>query len=480
MGFACDISALKRTQLNIEFLAKHDSLTQLPNRVQLNERLHLSLARHQRLQRRLYLLLVDLDDFRFINDNLGHEVGDQLLRIVAERLRACMRGGDPLFRIGGDEFVVLAEEADDATAAGLAERVLETLSAPYQEGDHSCPPASASAAIRPTRTPGRLDALRRYGDVPGQVWRQERLLFLRSRYGGRSAAAVADRNRAAAGAAARRTAAGVPAAADLARSGHAGVEALLRWEFEGRKQSPAHFIGIAEKTGLIIDIDEYVFRSVCRQVVAWRNSGLPPWRISVNLSARFFCLPDSVARLSAIIAECGAGPEQLCLEITEGTLMDVDSAMKTLPALKRMGFHVSVDDFGTGFSSLSYLKRLPIDELKIDRSFIMRLDSDERDLAMVAAIVSMAESLEPASAGRGSETESQHELLLARGCHSGQGYLYSPSLPPAQLVAWWRGRFSDQGAAGLRPGTGSPSASAGTARRSCRRASSRPAPAARP
>ncbi|MCD5361789.1 EAL domain-containing protein [Chromobacterium aquaticum] len=444
MGFARDISALKRTQLNIEFLAKHDSLTQLPNRVQLNERLHLSLARHQRLQRRLYLLLVDLDDFRFINDNLGHEVGDQLLRIVAERLRACMRGGDPLFRIGGDEFVVLAEEADDATAAGLAERVLETLSAPYQEGDHRY---FLSASIGISSYPADADS-------PEGLMRYADMAMYRAKYGGKNgfcffAADMADgvRQR-------LQTETGLRQALQrgelrleyqpqltLRGQDMLGVEALLRWEFEGRKQSPAHFIGIAEKTGLIIDIDEYVFRSVCRQVVAWRNSGLPPWRISVNLSARFFCLPDSVARLSAIIAECGAGPEQLCLEITEGTLMDVDSAMKTLPALKRMGFHVSVDDFGTGFSSLSYLKRLPIDELKIDRSFIMRLDSDERDLAMVAAIVSMAESLGLQVLAEGVETESQHELLLARGCHSGQGYLYSPSLPPAQLVAWWRGRF---------------------------------------
>ncbi|WP_374421549.1 EAL domain-containing protein [Chromobacterium sp.] len=444
MGFARDISALKRTQLNIEFLAKHDSLTQLPNRVQLNERLHLSLARHQRLQRRLYLLLVDLDDFRFINDNLGHEVGDQLLRIVAERLRACMRGGDPLFRIGGDEFVVLAEEVDDATAAGLAERVLETLSAPYQEGDHRY---FLSASIGISSYPADADS-------PEGLMRYADMAMYRAKYGGKNgfcffAADMADgvRQR-------LQTETGLRQALQrgelrleyqpqltLRGQDMLGVEALLRWEFEGRKQSPAHFIGIAEKTGLIIDIDEYVFRSVCRQVVAWRNSGLPPWRISVNLSARFFCLPDSVARLSAIIAECGAGPEQLCLEITEGTLMDVDSAMKTLPALKRMGFHVSVDDFGTGFSSLSYLKRLPIDELKIDRSFIMRLDSDERDLAMVAAIVSMAESLGLQVLAEGVETESQHELLLARGCHSGQGYLYSPSLPPAQLVAWWRGRF---------------------------------------
>lgn len=444
MGFARDISALKRTQLNIEFLAKHDSLTQLPNRVQLNERLHLSLARHQRLQRRLYLLLVDLDDFRFINDNLGHEVGDQLLRIVAERLRACMRGGDPLFRIGGDEFVVLAEEADDATAAGLAERVLEALSAPYQEGDHRY---FLSASIGISSYPADADS-------PEGLMRYADMAMYRAKYGGKNgfcffAADMADgvRQR-------LQTETGLRQALQrgelrleyqpqltLRGQDMLGVEALLRWEFEGRKQSPAHFIGIAEKTGLIIDIDEYVFRSVCRQVVAWRNSGLPPWRISVNLSARFFCLPDSVARLSAIIAECGAGPEQLCLEITEGTLMDVDSAMKTLPALKRMGFHVSVDDFGTGFSSLSYLKRLPIDELKIDRSFIMRLDSDERDLAMVAAIVSMAESLGLQVLAEGVETESQHELLLARGCHSGQGYLYSPSLPPAQLVAWWRGRF---------------------------------------
>lgn len=444
MGFARDISALKRTQLNIEFLAKHDSLTQLPNRVQLNERLHLSLARHQRLQRRLYLLLVDLDDFRFINDNLGHEVGDQLLRIVAERLRACMRGGDPLFRIGGDEFVVLAEEADDATAAGLAERVLEALSAPYQEGDHRY---FLSASIGISSYPADADS-------PEGLMRYADMAMYRAKYGGKNgfcffAADMADgvRQR-------LQTETGLRQALQrgelrleyqpqltLRGQDMLGVEALLRWEFEGRKQSPAHFIGIAEKTGLIIDIDEYVFRSVCRQVVAWRNSGLPPWRISVNLSARFFCLPDSVARLSAIIAECGTGPEQLCLEITEGTLMDVDSAMKTLPALKRMGFHVSVDDFGTGFSSLSYLKRLPIDELKIDRSFIMRLDSDERDLAMVAAIVSMAESLGLQVLAEGVETESQHELLLARGCHSGQGYLYSPSLPPAQLVAWWRGRF---------------------------------------
>ncbi|UGA36638.1 GGDEF domain-containing phosphodiesterase [Chromobacterium haemolyticum] len=221
-----------------------------------------------------------------------------------------------------------------------------------------------------------------------------------------------------------------------------GVEALLRWELDGSKQSPAEFIAIAEKTGLIIDIDEYVFRNVCKQVMAWREQGLPPWRVSVNLSARFFGLPDAVSRLRLIAEESGAPPEQqLCLEITEGTLMDADSAMKALPTLKRMGFHVSVDDFGTGFSSLSYLKRLPIDELKIDRSFIIRLDSDERDLAMVAAIVSMAESLGLQVLAEGVETESQHALLLARGCHSGQGYLYSRSLPAEELVAWWRSRF---------------------------------------
>lgn len=444
MGFARDVSTLKRSQLNIEFLAKHDSLTQLPNRVQLNERLQWSLGQHQRSGQRLYLLLVDLDDFRFINDNLGHEVGDRLLRIVAERLRACASGRDSLFRIGGDEFVALAENAADGAADSLAEQVLVALAAPYQDGEHRY---FLSASIGISCYPG--DA-----DTPEGLMRDADMAMYRAKYAGKNgycffsedmADGVRQRLQIETGLrqALQRRELRLEYQPQLTLRGQdmLGVEALLRWELDGRKQSPAEFIAIAEKTGLIIDIDEYVFRNVCAQVMAWRGQGLPPWRVSVNLSARFFGLPDAVARLRAIAEESGAPPDQLCLEITEGTLMDADSAMKALPTLKRMGFHISVDDFGTGFSSLSYLKRLPIDELKIDRSFIMRLDSDERDLAMVAAIVSMAESLGLQVLAEGVETESQHALLLARGCHSAQGYLYSRSLPAEELVSWWSGRF---------------------------------------
>ena len=308
MGFARDISALKRTQLNIEFLAKHDSLTQLPNRVQLNERLHLSLARHQRLQRRLYLLLVDLDDFRFINDNLGHEVGDQLLRIVAERLRACMRGGDPLFRIGGDEFVVLAEEADDATAAGLAERVLEALSAPYQEGDHRY---FLSASIGISSYPADADS-------PEGLMRYADMAMYRAKYGGKNgfcffAADMADgvRQRLQTETGLRqalqrgelrleyqpqltcavRTCWGGGIAALGVRGPQAVASPFHRHCRENRPDHRYRRIRIPQRL------------PPSRGLAQQRLAALAHQRQSVGA---FFCLPDSVARLSAIIAECGA------------------------------------------------------------------------------------------------------------------------------------------------------------------------------
>jgi two-component system CheB/CheR fusion protein len=373
VGMFSDITKVRESQQRIEYLATHDELTGLPNRALFNDRLHLALARAERSRESIGVVFIDLDNFKVVNDTLGHVTGDKLLKQAAMRLLDCVRAEDTVARLGGDEFVVLLETADRREATLTAERLLSALSASYQFDEHEC---FISASIGLSMYPE--DA----SDANALMRNADSAMYRAKDYGKNAfrffTADLAHQ-------ATRRLAleTGLRRAIEnkelfiyyqpqikLENHTVVGAEALVRWHCNGELVEPVVFIPVAEQSNLIVAIDEWVLGEACRQIVAWDQDGLPPVRISVNISARHFRKEGMAADLMRIVNAHGVAPQRLCIEITEGVLMDFDRAQRMLAELVAFGVMISIDDFGTGFSSLSYLKRLPIHELKIARSFI--------------------------------------------------------------------------------------------------------------
>jgi EAL domain-containing protein (putative c-di-GMP-specific phosphodiesterase class I) len=227
---------------------------------------------------------------------------------------------------------------------------------------------------------------------------------------------------------------------DLESNEPLGVEALLRWRHEGKVIPPGTFIGIAEESGLISEIDSWVIREVCRQIRVWNQAGLPEFWVSINISARHFRRPNIFSRIMGIASLANVPPQRLCIEITESSLMDVENSSRMLNKLHDVGFHISIDDFGTGFSSLSYLKRFPVNELKIDRSFIEDIDSEAENRSITTAIIALARELGLKTVAEGIETDAQHQMVKALGCNIGQGYLYTRPLLADQFTEWYLAR----------------------------------------
>ena len=439
IGMFSDITIVKQSHLRMQYLATYDELTDLPNRTLFNDQLRQAFARAARAGRALALLFVDLDNFKMINDTLGHEEGDALLRQVASRLKTCTREADTVARLGGDEFVILLEIERRDEAEIMAKRIAQAFASNFKLKEHACfiSPSigislfpddatdpkilmrHADTAMYRAKEHGKNTHMFFTADMAEQISQHMRIenalrqailngeLFLEYQ-----------------------------PQINLGDHSVTGIEALLRWRHQDNVLLPDKFIRIAEGSGLIVDIDEWVIGEVCRQLRAWDADGLPPLQVSINISARHFRRPDIYSRITGIIALAGIAPRRLCLEITEGVLMDMEDASRMLDKLHQAGFRISVDDFGTGFSSLSYLKRLPIHEIKVDRGFVDGIADDADDRAIATAIIAMARSLGLHTVGEGVESALQEAELKKLGCDIGQGFYYSRPLPAAQLHEW--------------------------------------------
>ena len=443
-GTGRDITARKQAEARIHFQAHHDALTGLPNRLLLLDRLEHAIAQADRDGHALWVVFVDLDRFKRINDSLGHKSGDLLLQGVAQRMLDHLRPSDTIARLGGDEFVlVLSDWPAGSLSLGLMQQMLDAVRAPFAAGGNavmvSC---SAGIAVYP-------------GDADTAELLVERadVAMYRAKEAGRNNAHFYKAEMNALAMHRLRLESDLRSALeaeefvlhyqpqmDLATGRIVGVEALLRWQ-QARPglTQPLDFISVAEEIGLIVPLGDWVLETACAQAVAWQRSGCGKLRMAVNLSARQFAQTGLAAMISAALQRAGLDPSLLEIEITESLMMaDVEQAVTTLADLKRLGVHVSVDDFGTGYSSLSYLKRFPIDVLKIDRSFVRDIANDASDAAIVAAIISLAHSLGLSVVAEGVERQDQLIYLASCGCDTVQGYMVSPPMRAEALEHFLR------------------------------------------
>ena len=430
---------VSKAELHLEFLAHTDPVTSMPNRRAFNVKLveALTLAREEDLE--VGLMLMDLDNFKVVNDTLGHQCGDEILRMVAQRLTTAARSTDTVCRIGGDEFVIIMQQSDNLAPdlEGIAKRVMHILSQPFRVQEQeffitasiggSLYPRDARDSQTLIRTAdtamysAKLDGKNTFAifQVEMDERAQRRLMLeknLRKALGSKELSLHYQ-----------------PQVA--LKSGRIiGVEALLRWDSpEMGTLSPTEFIPVAEESGLIVELGKWVLQTACQQMVEWRQSGVPPMRVAVNLSTRQFKDQTLMSTISAILSKTGLSPLLLELEITEGILMDnVSANVKLLQNIQQAGINIAIDDFGTGYSSLSYLKRFPINLLKIDRSFVSDLPGQGE--AFVTAIIAMAHSLGLVVVAEGIETAEQLDFLKNAGCDIAQGYYFSQPMPVEQVV----------------------------------------------
>ena len=431
----------KQAEEALQFVAKHDALTQLPNRIMFHDRLEIAVAKAKRNGRRLAVMFIDMDRFKVINDTLGHDAGDTLLREAAKRLAGALRSSDTVARLGGDEFVVLIEEVSDPVYLGsIAQKLIDALAASFllsgQEyhitasiGISTYPDDSddiqtllknADIAMYRAKEQGRntfqfysvlmnvhsIERLTLESGLRRALERNELVLHYQPRI-------------------------------EIHGRRITGVEALVRWQHpEMGLVPPGKFIPLAEETGLIVPIGEWTLAAACAQHRVWERDGLGHLRVAVNLSPRQFQQGDLLRAVARVLAQTGCSPKSLEFEITEGVVMrNPESAVTLLQQLKDMGIHISIDDFGTGYSSLAYLKRFPIDSLKIDRSFVTDVPKDAGDVAINVAIIAMAHSLGLKVVAEGVETQEQLDFLHKQGCDEMQGYFFSKPLPVEQVTA---------------------------------------------
>lgn len=441
-----DVTRIREASAEIEQLAFFDPLTGLPNRRLLGDRLQQAVIASTRSGRRGALLFMDLDHFKTLNDTLGHDVGDLLLQQVAQRVKACVRETDTVARLGGDEFVVMLQELSlnpmeaAAQAKMVGDNILAALNEPYELNGTTYRSTSSVGATL-------------FGDVPQQsseLLKQADIAMYQVKNAGRNALCFFDPQMLAA----------IESRAELERDLRlaltqgelqlhyqlqvtdqgepVGAEALVRWHHPVRGMvSPLTFVGLAEETGLIVPLGEWVLRTACEQLVRWStHPSYGQLDVSVNVSASQFRQEDFVNLVRTALLETGANPHQLKLELTESLVLDnVQDTIAKMQALKLLGLRFSMDDFGTGHSSLTYLTKLPLDQLKIDQSFIRNLGEQAADAVMVQTIIGMAETLGLEVIAEGVETTEQRDFLAAHGCHLCQGYLFARPLPAQELEA---------------------------------------------
>ena len=428
--------------VEMEHLAYHDALTGLPNRPLFMDRLILALAQSTRSNQKLAVFFLDLDRFKDINDSLGHSTGDGLLKAVAERIRRCIREGDTVARFGGDEFTLLIPRIDNVEdAAKIAQKILETLKIPFSISDHEL---FVTTSIGISVYPGD-------GSDPETLVRNADTAMYRAKDQGRdnyqlyapamnarALERLALENMLRKALSHRELVLYYQPVADMRTKSIVGVEALIRWQHPERGLvSPAHFISVAETSGLIIPIGDWVLRTACRQTKLWQKRIDPDLTIAVNLSARQFQQPNLVEEVAEVLEETGLDAECLELEITESNAMqNAENTIYTLRELKALGVRIAMDDFGTGYSSLSYLKRFPIDTLKLDQSFVREITTVASDAAIATAVIAMAHSLDLKVIGEGVETEEQFAFLHKQKCDYIQGYLFSPPQSAESLESY--------------------------------------------
>jgi diguanylate cyclase (GGDEF)-like protein/PAS domain S-box-containing protein len=439
-----DISSLKETQSRLDFLAHHDVLTELPNRLLFNDRLRHAVERARRDGYMIALLFIDLDRFKNINDSLGHHIGDLLLIEAAHRIRSLVRQADTVARLGGDEFVVLLESnASQAVAALLAGKIVDAFKQPFaisglelhigcsigitvfpdDGSDAMTLLKNADAAMYRAKEAGR-DGHVRYTSELSEAMRQKMELDNALRTAVREFRFVLH----------------YQPIIDIVQRKVIACEALIRWpDGPAAARTPDHFIPVAEETRLIVPLGEWILREALLRLRSWRERGLVLAYVSVNFSSVQFAQPDFSDRVFALLAETGVAGNELQIELTENVLMgDIETCSWVLARLREKGIRVAIDDFGTGYSSLSYLKQLPIDNLKIDRSFVRDIPGDPNDCAIAAAIIGLARTLGLDAIAEGIETVEQQDYLASIGCDKVQGYLHARPMPEDEFLVFAR------------------------------------------
>ncbi|MES2315875.1 MAG: EAL domain-containing protein [Pseudomonadota bacterium] len=433
-GTGTDITARKLTEQRIQHIAQHDVLTGLPNRSLLQDRLSQAVAYSVRSAHPVWVMLIDLDRFKFVNDSMGHKAGDVLLMTIAARLRSALRDTDTVARLSGDEFVlILTEHNDERLNPEIVQRLMDAVAQPVMLGTKeffvTC---SIGVAVYPTDGAG-TDGLIEHADIA--MYRAKKLgrnnfqfytpamneeAMERVRIEGALRNAL-ERNE---------FVLHYQPQVNLASGQVVGMEALIRWQHpELGVVAPNRFVSVAEETGLIVPIGAWVMRTACAQNKAWQDAGLGQLRVAVNLSARQFGAANLLEDIAAVLEHTGLAPELLEIELTESLFMsDVTLAVETLHGMKALGVNLSIDDFGTGYSSLSYLSRFPIDVLKIDRSFVSDITRDASDAAIVASIIALAHNLKLDVIAEGVETAEQLDYLRRHRCDEMQGYYFSQAL----------------------------------------------------
>ncbi|MDQ7975680.1 EAL domain-containing protein [Paraburkholderia sp. SARCC-3016] len=435
IGVINDVTALIRYQEQLEYQANYDGLTRLPNRNLLRDRLQHALVVAQRHQNGVAVVFIDLDGFKNVNDSLGHSVGDRLLAVVADRLARCARATDTVARHGGDEFVVvLSDTSDEQSLIAWMERVRASISEPvWLDGTELYVGCSMGASLFPQD-----------GEDAETLMKKADLAMYRAKDMGRNTFQFYQPEMNASAGARMNLERRLRRAlrdnefllhyqpqVDINSGQIVGVEALVRWrDPEVGLVPPSSFIPVAEESGLIGPLSEWVLREACRQNKAWQDEGLPPARVSVNLSARHFQQRNVAKLVKQVLAETGLEPQYLELELTESTIMrNAEEAVTMLNELHALGIGLAIDDFGTGYSSLSYLKRFPVDRLKIDRSFVSDIGVSNDDETITSAIIALAHSLKMQVIAEGVETSAQLDFLKERACDEMQGFFFAKPLP---------------------------------------------------
>jgi len=430
----------KRAELRLNHMATHDSLTQIPNRSYFMEYLHKAVSRARRQGSSLALVFLDLDQFKSVNDTLGHHYGDTLLVEASQRIECAVRDGDIIARMGGDEFAVLLENVPDVAAAEtVARKLTETLCEPYLlDGHQVSTTVSIGVTVFPN-DPGDPDTLIKNADIA----------MYQAKHAGRNGFKFFTERMH------REILHQHEMASDLRRALEddefrlvyqpqfrladgrlSGAEALIRWHHrDGYVVPPAEFIGIAEDVGQIIPLGRWIASAAFRQALAWRQSGHDVGRLAINVSPRQILHASFCDDLRRLLADFALDPQAIELEVTESCLVqDVRTAQRVLRELKDLGFTLAIDDFGTGHSCLDYLRRFPIDTLKLDRSFVKDVGVNRHGPAICRAILSMAESLDMDSVAEGIETEEQLAFLTEHGCRRGQGYYFSKPVSAGEII----------------------------------------------
>ncbi len=436
-----DITERKEFEEQLTHHAFHDALTGLPNRALFLDRLSLALSRTARHENPVAIAFIDLDNFKVVNDSLGHQAGDRMLLEVTERIKSCLRPDDTLARLGGDEFVILIENAAGSAAQMVAERIVKVLDEPIYIEHQACF-TSASIGIAMSENSE---------DIPQFLLRDADTAMYAAKTSGKGKFSIFDRSMSVKASERLEFESELRTALErkeivvyyqpivsLEDEHMIGLEALMRWNHPKRGiVSPVKFIPVAEDTGLIIQLGEYVLIEACRQLKHWQDTypSNPPLKMSINLSPRQFQLPDIVDDVRAAIRRFGLDPRDIKLEITESvTVADPEKTCRKLEQLKAIGVLLAIDDFCTGYSSMTYLKSFPIDTIKIDRSFVSRLGNGVEDDAIVEAIITLAKTMRLDITGEGIETPDQLHRLQALGCDLGQGYLFAKPLTASDVT----------------------------------------------